>query len=282
MKMVIHRTFIKAINSSLGIFFFLCAQIFFHVGCESRQEKEFKRGIKYQNSKDYSSALEEFEKSIKREPGNPTSLMAARESIKILLYEVKNYEKAIELLKFLILYSNNSEERWRSQSQIAQIYFDNLGWYDKALIEYSKLLNGNLSKEEQTKIHLSIARAYYYLGQFNQSWNEASSLLLENSVSQDQIFDVYLLQANIHQSLKRFSEATKLFEEILTRFPERSKKENVGINLALCYEELGVYKEAMRVLESLKNSYEPKEYIALRLKKLKDRLINQPKKRLKK
>ena len=68
----------------------------------------------------------------------------------------------------------------------------------------------------------------------------------------------------------------------MKKFPDRSKSENVGINLALCFEELGVYKEAIRVLESLLGYYQPKEYIELRLKKIKGRLLNQPQKRLKK
>lgn len=259
---------------------FIC--LFLNLSCESRQQKEFNRGIKYQSNGDFKEAIIEFDKSMKREPGTPTSLRAARESIKILLYDTKNYEKAIDVLKFLILYSTNPEERWKSQSQISQIYFDNLAWYDKALIEYSKLLTGNLPKEENLRVRLAIARSYYYLGQFSQSWSEASSILVEHDVSEDQVFDVYLLQANIQQSLKKYPEAAKALEQMLVKFPIRSKKDNIGINLALCYEELGVYKEALRVLESLKDYYQPKEYIELRIKKLKDRLLNQPKKRLKK
>lgn len=256
--------------------------VFLNLSCESRQEKELNRGARFQSNGEFKEALMEFDKVMKREPGNPISLRAARESIKILLYDTKNYEKAIDVLKFLILYSNNPEERWKSQSQIAQIYFDNLAWYDKALIEYSKLLTGDLPKDENLKVRVAIARTYYYLGQFSQSASEASSILVEQGVSEDQAFDVYLLQANINQSLKKYTEAAKSLEQIMVQFPERSKKENIGINLALCYEELGVYKEALRVLESLKDYYKPKEYIELRIKKLKDRLLNQPQKRLKK
>jgi tetratricopeptide (TPR) repeat protein len=256
--------------------------LFLNLSCDTRQENEFERGLKYQSKSDFQLALSEFDRTMKREPGNLVSLRAARESLKILLYEIKNYEKAIDVLKFLILYSNSPEERWKAQSQISQIYFDNLAWYDKALVEYSKLLSGHLPKEENLRVRLAIARCYYYLGQFAQSWSEASNILVEHDISEDQAFDVYLLQANIHQSLKKFPEAAKELERILIRFPERAKKENIGINLALCYEELGVHKEALRVLESLKEYYKPKEYIELRIKKIKYRLLNQPKKRIKK
>ncbi len=266
----------------LSSFLFYVGFFIFNVGCQSRQQVEFDRGIKSQSRGDFSDALLDFEKVMKREPSNSISLRAARESLKILLYEVKNYEKAIDLLKFLILYSKDPEERWRSQNQIAQIYFDHLAWYDKALVEYSKLLSGDLPKEEKLRVRLAIARSYYYLGQFSQSWSETNHFLTEQDLSEDFLFDVYLLQANIQQALKKFTDAAKSFERMMAQFPEKSKKENIGINLALCFEELGAYKDALKTLEEMKSYYQPKDYIDLRIKKIKDRLLNQPKKRLKK
>jgi tetratricopeptide (TPR) repeat protein len=251
-------------------------------GCNSPQEIDLNRGLQFQSRGEFREAVTEFDKVMKRSPRSLASIRAARESAKIYLYELKNYDRTIEVLKFLILYSNNSEERWKSQSQIAQIYFDNLAWYDKALIEYNKLLAGHLSKEEQIRVRLAIARSYYYLGQFLQSSNEASQILVEQGVSEDQAFDVYLLQANIYLSLKNHFDAAKALERILQRFPDKSKKENVGINLALCYEEMGVHTEALRVLESLKSYYEPKEYVELRIRKIRERYLNLPKTRIKK
>ncbi len=252
------------------------------VGCDTPQEIDLNRGLKLQAKGELREAVAEFEKVMKRKPGSGPSLRAARESAKILLYDLKNYDRTISALRYLILYSNDPAERWKSQSQIAQIYFDNLAWYDKALIEYNKLLSSDLPKTEQTRVRIALARTYYYLGQFSQSWSEASELLLDQEVSRDQAFDILLLQANIHLALKKYPEASKALEQLISQFPERSKKENVGINLALCYEELGVHKEALRVLESLREFYEPKEYIELRMKKIRERYINSPRKRIKK
>lgn len=260
----------------------MLALIFSLAGCETSQEVDLKRGLKFQSNGEFREAIAEFEKAMKRDPTSSISVRAARESAKILIYDLKNFDRAISVLRFLILYSNDPQERWKSQKQIAQIYFDNLAWYDKALSEYSKLLSSDLNKEDQVKIRLSIARSYYHLGQFAQSWSEASELLRRFEVSKDQEFDLLLLEANIHLALKKYIDASKTFELILAKFPEHSKKENVGLNLALCYEELGAVKEALRVLELLRATYEPKEYIELRIKKLRGRVINGPVKRIKK
>lgn len=216
---------------------------------------------------------------MKRAPAASAALQAARESVKILVFELKNYERAINALRFLILYSNDAEERWRAQSQIAQIYFDNLAWYDKALIEYSKLLSSNISKSEKIRIKLAIARCYYYLGQLAHSWSEASLILAEDDLSEEIAFDAMLLQANIQISDKKFADAVKSLEALAKRYPERSKKENVGLNLSLCHEELGNQEAAIRALEETKGTYESKDYIDLRIKKIRERFSDLPRKR---
>jgi thioredoxin-like negative regulator of GroEL len=249
------------------------------LGCDSAQERNLKAGLRYQAAGDYREALAEFDNTMKRAPEKPAAIRAARESAKILVFELKNYEKAINVLKFLILYSTDAEERWRSQSQIAQIYFDNLGRYEKALIEYEKLLSNQISRQEKTRIRLAIARCYYYLGQFSLSWNEANLILQESDLSPEIDFDTQYLQANIQLTEKKYSEAAKALEVLNKKFPERAKKENVAINLSLCYEEIGNHIDAVRVLEEIKPFYEPKEYIELRIKKIRDTFSDLPRKK---
>lgn len=246
-------------------------------GCDTPQERDLKSGSKLQIIGEYREAVTAFESAMKRNPRTPEALKAARESVKILVYELKNYERAIEVLKFLILYSTDPEERWRAQSQIAQIYFDNLTWYDKALIEFSKLLTSPISKKEQLAVRLAIARCYYHLGQFPLSWSESSQILTEYDLTQDQEFDTSLLQANIQISLKKWASAADILEGLEKKFAERARKENVGINLSICYEELGKLKEAVRVLEKMRRYYEPRDYIDLRISKIRERYLEAPK-----
>lgn len=256
-----------------------CSAMLVLVACDSTQERELKRGLHFQASGEFKEALAEYDNVMKRAPEKPPALRAARESAKILMFELKNYEKAINILKFLILYSTDPEERWKSQSQIAQIYFDNLGRYERALIEYSKLLSSQISKEEKLRIRLAIARCYYYLGQFTHSWSESSLILQEEELPDNLAFDTKFLQANIQMTDKKYAEAAKALEEISKKFPERAKKENVAINLSLCYEEMGSQANAIRVLEEIRPYYEPKEYIDLRIKKIRDSFSDLPRKK---
>jgi tetratricopeptide (TPR) repeat protein len=250
------------------------------LGCEKPEDRILRRGLEFQYKGEYREAVTELAAVMRREPKSLAALRAARETVKIYMFDLRSYEKAIEGLKFLILYSPSADERWRAQRQIAQIYFDNLVSYDKALVEFNKLLGSHISKTEQIVVRLDIARCHYHLGQLDHSWTETSLIMVEQDITEDQLFDTLFLQSNIRLAQKNFLEAAKKLEVLLEKFPERSKKENVGINLALCYEELGNGREALRVLELLKKDYEPKDYIELRIKKVRQRFMGIPRKKL--
>jgi tetratricopeptide (TPR) repeat protein len=223
-----------------------------------------------------------FEQIIQREGISDLAVKSARELTKIYLYEFKDYEKTIQNLRFLILYSKDSEERIKSQKQIAQIYFDNKAQYSDAVAEFSRLLSMPLSKEENSQIRLSIARSYYHLGNFQQSWQEADSLSTTEDVSKEFDYDMRLLKANIKMALKEQVNAAKMYENILGLYPVRAQKENIALNLSLCYEVEDDFEKAIEVLKPMVEFYKPAEFINLKIKKLLERQLNKPKKRVKK
>lgn len=63
---------------------------------------------------------------------------------------------------------------------------------------------------------------------------------------------------------------------MMVEFPERSAKENIGLTLSVCYEELKDFKSAIDLLEKIKSQHPMPEYIDIRIKRLQDRLKNQP------
>ncbi len=122
---------------------------------------------------------------------------------------------------------------------------------------------------------LTIARAFFYLNNFNQAQseiNEASRLKIPDEI----MFDLLILNGNILVAQKKFPKAIIVYNDILKKFPMLSQKENVKLTLAVCYEENLQFKESIEILEKLKDIYKPPEYIELRIKKLKERLKNLP------
>lgn len=229
----------------------------------------------------YRIATSFYEKVKKRDPESEKALEGARQAARLSLYELKDYERSIDNLKHLVLYSKEPSERKSAQKQIAVIYFDNLVDYDKAIVEYNRLLQMQNTSFEEADFKIAIARAYYHQGQFFQAMSEATEVL-RGSISSDQRFEMLLLAANIKLALKDYKGAAFQYTEIFEEYPERSKKEDIHLSLILTLEEQGEFKKAIDTLESMREWYPQKEYIDLRINKLEQRLKNAPKERLKK
>jgi tetratricopeptide (TPR) repeat protein len=250
--------------------------------CEKQRINDFKKAQVAQNNGEIRIASSLFEKIIQKEGTNDLSIQSTRELVKIYLYELKDYNKAIEKLRFLVLYSKDAAERIKSQKQIAQIFFDNKAQYENAVVEFSRLLSVTLTKVENIEIRLSIARAYYHLGNFEQSWQETLALSMITDIPEGNLYDIKLLQANIKMAQKDHSTAAKMYEELLKLYQVRANKENIPLSLSLCYEVEGEFEKAIEILTPLVDSYKPSEFISLKIKKLIDRQLNKPKKRVKK
>ena len=75
---------------------------------------------------------------------------------------------------------------------------------------------------------------------------------------------------------KNYARAAEIYKELLKNYFEKSLKENIPLLLAVCYEEIKDFQTAIKTLEILVGKYTPPEYIELRIKRLKERLKNQP------
>ena len=131
------------------------------------------------------------------------------------------------------------------------------------------------STSEKTEYKMKLARAYYYQNNFSQAENEVDEFLTKE-ISVDLQFDMYLLKGNINLAEKNLTKAAEIFKKMLIDFPDRSAKENIGLTLSVCYEEMKDFKSAIATLENVKSHHPMPEYIDIRINRLTDRLKNQP------
>jgi len=249
--------------------------IIFLTSCTPPDEKEYSRGMSELEAKNFRISLLHFENCIKYSPTSLWAINSSREAARVSQYEIKNYNKAIFFHKHLVLYSADPEERIKSQKEIAYINFDNLQNYQQAVIEFYKLLQMTEKESDIAIFKLSIARAHYYLNNFEQAQSEINEVS-RLKIPDDTLFDLLILNGNILVAQKQFAKAIVVYNDILKKFPDLSKKENVSLTLAVCYEENNQFKESIEILERLKDIYKPADYIELRIKRLKERLKNQP------
>ncbi|MGZ3745816.1 MAG: tetratricopeptide repeat protein, partial [Pseudobdellovibrionaceae bacterium] len=69
----------------------------------------------------YRIALSSLDKVMKRAPESDYAVKAARDGARIASLEIKDYKRALEYYKFLVLHSKDSDERVNAQKQLASI-----------------------------------------------------------------------------------------------------------------------------------------------------------------
>ncbi|MGZ3780368.1 MAG: tetratricopeptide repeat protein [Pseudobdellovibrionaceae bacterium] len=243
--------------------------------CSSQEQADYKQAHKEISQQHYRIGLNLLDRIIKRNSPSDLPLAASREAARIAFFELKDFDKAIQYHRFIVLHSLNEKERVESQKQIAGIYFNNLQNYKMSIVEYSKLQEMPHTDLEAAQYKISMARAQYYLNNFFQADSEIDTLLKLNS-DDNLRFSALMLKGNILVGKKDFKAAAEIFKNLLQKFPEKAEQENVALTLAVCYEENFDFKNALSVLEQHRNKYNPREYIELRIKRLQERMKNAP------
>lgn len=223
----------------------------------------------------HSKALTILKEIVSENPESVRALEASRQGARLTHLEVKDYPLAIEFYKHVVLKSPDAAERKDAQRFIAQINFDNLQNFEQAVIEYEKLLKLENSPEETFRYRLNLAKSHYRLNNLEQTVNELD-VLLEKKPGDEQVFEIKTLKANVLVSNRLIADAAEVWSSILKEFPEKAAKENIAMNLVVCYEELKDFAKAIEVLENMRQGYPNPKFLDLRIQRLKERQANLP------
>lgn len=259
--------------------FCFCALLissFFLVGCRfDVQSVEFKKGERDFELKKYSEALVHYERAVRAKPRTTLALQAASRGARIAHLETNEFKKAIELYRHIVLYASNERDRLDAQKKLATVYFEKLSDYNNSIKEYSRLLQLPHSKKEGLEYDFVIAKSYFYLNNFYQAGIEMKEILprVEDPILR---FEYLSFQGNILLTTKKLKEAASIFRAIMEQYPDEAIKENIPISLAVTYEEQGDFQQAIEVLEKIKKNYPAPDFLDLRIKRLRERVLNQP------
>lgn len=247
-------------------------------GCTCQSERALKEeALIHEQSGDYQKALENYQELIRRAKNEQMIVAYAQLAGQIALVKAKDFTKAIDFFKLVTRKSLIQEERVAAQKTLASIYFSYLPSpdYEKAIREFSKLLSLSLSADEKFEMRLNLAKSYYRLNNFYQAQTEID-LLLESLKGKGKRYELKKLKADIFLSAKELDKAAQTYYELLETFPEESKKDEIALSLAVCYEDQENYMKSIEVLEGMKKTYSHPEFIELRIKRLKDRQMQKP------
>jgi tetratricopeptide (TPR) repeat protein len=236
----------------------------------SSDKIEFEKAQKDVQNRYFDSALKHLKVVMDHQIDSELAIEAAKESARISHYESKDFRSAVAFYKDIVLYSKNPQDRIYSQRQIADIYFNNLQDYTQSVVEYQRLLELPHSLEDELTYRLSIARSNFYLTNFYQAEVDIDELL-KRPFSKEVLFEAYLLRANLYLTGKQLDGAIAVLKKLIENYPERSKKESIGLVLAICYEEQKNFAKAIETLQAVRVYYPRKEFVDRRIKSLRER-----------
>ncbi len=185
--------------------------------------------------------------------------------------KIKDSDKALYYYNYIVHKSQNKKEIQEVQEKIASLYFYQKMDYKKAIYEYEKLLH----LEKRAFYFLNLARSYFYVNDFQQASLEVKKIL-KLPLKKDEAFEAFFLRANILFAKKDVRESIEEYENLLKKYPERSKKSGVHLQLSLAYERLLQYSKAIRVLKAFRGNMSAKD-IDERVKRLEKRNKMMPK-----
>lgn len=246
------------------------------LGCNfSSLDSEYEKGKAAARAQKFEEAVKYFNKVIIREPESKVAMAAAREAAQISYFDTKKFTDAIKYYQHLVKFSQAERERRESQIRIASIYFDKLTDYQRAIEEYNKLLLLRNSNNEIVEFRFALSKAHFYLNHFQDAQSELERALkiVEES---ERKFDLLLFLGNIYFNTKQVDLAIKTYEKIMADYPERAKKDNVAMNIIVCYEEIEDFDSAISRLEKMRPTYNDPEFIDLKIKRLRERKGNLP------
>ncbi len=241
----------------------------------SIENKEHRKAQRSLNNSDYEAALFHFSRVLRKSPESDLALDSARTAARVAALHQMDFLRAVEFYRHIVIYSQNADERRQAQRQIASIEFENLNNYEQAIIEYNRLLKLPHSEAEAYDYRLAVARSYFRLNNFIQALVEVEEIL-GYELNDDQVFEATLLKGNLKLTTKQLDAAIGIFSDLQEQFPERARRENLGLNVAVTYEEMEDFAMAISVLETIKNDYPTPEFIELKIKRLQERQANLP------
>jgi len=236
----------------------------------SSEKLEYTRAEQAEAKNDHKGALQHYKNVVDRYTKTPLAIQAAKQAAKLSHYQLKDPKEAAGFYKHVVLYSPDASDRYEAQKQLADLYFTQVLDYKQAVTEYSRLVDLPHSQADDYKFRMAIARSHFYLSNFYQTTVEVDAIIAKK-FDKEALFDPLLLKANALLSDKKADEAIAILKDLIEKYPVRAKSENVGLILAVTYEEQKNFAKAIETLESMKETYPKKGFIEGRIKILKER-----------
>lgn len=179
-------------------------------------------------------------------------------------------EKAIEYFARITLEYPGGDNARKAREAIASIYENSLKDYNRAIIQYQKLIESNIPGKKD-KYQFAIGRCYYSKGNYQQAIIEYQTFL-ERYPGSDLIPEVEYQIGNSYFVMNRCNEAVKQYDMVLEEYPDISRRSDILLSIGVCMEEREEYGRALNIYREILEKYPNRMLIKMKIDSVLDRM----------
>jgi TolA-binding protein len=172
----------------------------------------------------------------------------------------KQPDKAIDSLRKAVAEGNVTRYGEKSQKKIADIFFNDLKAYKKAIPEFQRLIDQFPASKLCAEAQFQIGQCYMAIGEYEQARLEYSTLIDRYAESEYRDDAAYRFCVAYYRE-GDFKNARTAYERFLLQDSESPFVVNARMGLVHTLEELGDVDGALTLLGSLEQDYPNKEII---------------------
>ncbi len=172
----------------------------------------------------------------------------------------KQPDEAVEALRKAAAEGNLTRYGEKAQKKIADIYYNDLKAYKKAIPEFQRLIDQFPASKLCAEAQFQIGQCYMAIGEYEQARLEYTTLIDRYTESEYRDDAAYRFCVAYYRE-GDFEKARGAYERFLSQQPDSPFVVNARMGLVHTLEELGDVDEALTVLGSLEQDYPNKEII---------------------
>lgn len=243
--------------------------------------------------KNYLSSARLFERVFNKDQKSKLGQQALYRAATTQMLFMRDDAEAARLFQKYIEIAPKGDAVHDARIQLGEIWYSRTQQYDLAIQHYRRMIRENPGAPENVQWLYRIGRAQYFLWQFEESIQTFDSLVAQSSSGSLVAEAAYqsaagrlALASQPHSTLSDdedptgVSESTRpllkaairAFEQVETRYPGTSAAKQAALALVSCYEEEGLWEEALSKAAGLGETYPVPQVVKIRIQRIKERL----------
>jgi tetratricopeptide (TPR) repeat protein len=252
----------------LGLFVLLSLLLVFPYACRKRGAALLEQAQLAWDNSDYATAASRYEDFLRDTPRDAQAAAARFKVANIYLYNLKQYELAIQHYIHLIEDFPQAPESPQARLRLAESYAA-AKKPREAIMEYETFLLAAPDFADKRRLRLNVADLYYDLNELGQALAEYQKVI--NDASYDELAERAQMRiGGIHLLRNEFDDAITAYQIVAQQTRDATLRRMARYGLADSYQRTYKYDAAVKILEGTETDPQTPNYLQQRITAVRD------------